>query len=332
MVIFLPGVVLVYPGIPYSLFYDSSVCRVSIDSLRIRFSLSSDVGAGQEICDKWACKIGEFISRRWLDFNYSQYDPFVPQFDFSSYNALFKVGAFAYSYRIFNDVEGWSFALLLGRYDFREYKLCVPELVMDINPNKVPVQVLSLFFRFIGLPDSSVHLVRYDVAFDYALPRSDVRLFRSPRRSYRLFESRGAVTEYQGVRQSHGSLKLYDKSAEMGLEVPVTRLELTVDGDFPKSLSAIFPDIGVVGNEQLDFNFRSLPFPVQAVILHPDLVSLLDSFERHTKAKYLSLIRSYQPFSLVPSDFIPIDSWVHEALYKYLHPGEELCNLDVLPL
>ena len=37
------------------------------------------------------------------------------------------------------------------------------------------------------------------------------------------------MTEYLGVRSSHGQVKLYNKALERGLESDLTRLEITVD-------------------------------------------------------------------------------------------------------
>ena len=71
--------------------------------------------------------------------------------------------------------------------------------------------------RFVSLLKGSalsVAVQRFDVAFDYALPRAEVRLIEDKAKSYRYFREQGAVTEYQGKRSTHGALKLYDKTKE----------------------------------------------------------------------------------------------------------------------
>ena len=190
--------------------------------------------------------------------------------------------------------------------------------MLDYNPNKVPAAVAARIVSLLRGPAASFKIVRFDVAFDIPRPRSDLVLVKDPRRSYRLFEEDGARTEYQGARGSHGALKVYDKTAEMGLSVPVSRVELTVEHASFRSMADVFPRLYCFSDYQLDCSFSSLPFQVQACVLHPDLLPLLkSSSSRPTYLKYMNLMDSLSECVLVPDDFKRIDSFVTAALSTY---------------
>ena len=105
--------------------------------------------------------------------------------------------------------------MLFGRYCYdSSCKQIAPEAVFDFNPNKVPLEILQQVIARLRGPALIVELVRFDIAFDSPCKREAVTLVQDQRRSYRLFREKGAITEYQGARSSHGSLKLYDKTKE----------------------------------------------------------------------------------------------------------------------
>ena len=85
---------------------------------------------------------------------------------------------------------------------------------LAFHPNKVPLEILQQVIARLRGPALIVELVRFDIAFDFPCKREAVTLVQDQRRSYRLFREKGAITEYQGARSSHGSLKLYDKTKE----------------------------------------------------------------------------------------------------------------------
>lgn len=208
-----------YTGIPYCEFLDTSIGRCSIDNVRIKFTY-------------------KFATYDWdrreavpsID-HISNYLDVMDILDLSagidvswSYKDFFKIGAYARTACIAG--SDWSCAVMIGRYCFDSAcKRVAPEAVLDYNPNKVPAAVAARIVSLLRGPAASFKIVRFDVAFDIPRPRSDLVLVKDPRRSYRLFEEDGARTEYQGARGSHGALKVYDKTAEMGLSVPVSRVE-----------------------------------------------------------------------------------------------------------
>ena len=301
-----------YTGIPYCEFLDTSIGRCSIDNVRIKFTYKfatydwdrreavpsiDHISNYLDVMDILDLSAGIDVSRSYKDF--------------------FKIGAYARTACIAG--SDWSCAVMIGRYCFDSAcKRVAPEAVLDYNPNKVPAAVAARIVSLLRGPAASFKIVRFDVAFDIPRPRSDLVLVKDPRRSYRLFEEDGARTEYQGARGSHGALKVYDKTAEMGLSVPVSRVELTVEHASFRSMADVFPRLYCFSDYQLDCSFSSLPFQVQACVLHPDLLPLLkSSSSRPTYLKYMNLMDSLSECVLVPDDFKRIDSFVTAALSTY---------------
>ena len=67
------------------------------------------------------------------------------------------------------------------------------------------------------------------MAIDIPVARSRLRLVKDQRKYTLMKYSNENMTEYLGVRSSHGQVKLYNKALERGLESDLTRLEITVD-------------------------------------------------------------------------------------------------------
>lgn len=124
--------------------------------------------------------------------------------------------------------------------------------VITFNPNKVAGQ--RYFPRLWEQIDRCVeksYLRRWDAAFDFPCARWRVRLYKDRRkyayvvdpsdpacvprpaggaRGYEKDVTRAGVTEYLGCRSAVGRVKLYDKTREAHLAVPMTRLEITLPG------------------------------------------------------------------------------------------------------
>lgn len=103
---------------------------------------------------------------------------------------------------------------------------------VEFNPNKLGSD--DGFAEFVQLVAKHVvrcGLVRFDFAVDLPVARSLVRT-RKDRRKYS-FEQGAVLTEYLGVRNAVGRVKVYDKAAELGLDgVDLTRIEVTCSGDW----------------------------------------------------------------------------------------------------
>lgn len=133
--------------------------------------------------------------------------------------------------------ELWSFALgessvALG-IGFTEpsCKVNMNRGFIEFNPNKVAGD--ERFWRLlkkIAPCVSRATLKRFDLAYDLPNRRIDCRLTKD-RRMYKSVISTG-ITEYLGVKNTPGYVKVYDKAAEMKLSGELTRIELTCDGEW----------------------------------------------------------------------------------------------------
>lgn len=100
---------------------------------------------------------------------------------------------------------------------------------VEFNPNKVAGdERFWTLLKKLAPCVSSASLKRFDLAYDLSVNRLDCRLSKD-RRMYKSVISSG-ITEYLGVKNTPGYVKVYDKAAEMGLSDVLTRIELTCDG------------------------------------------------------------------------------------------------------
>ena len=295
-------------GIPYGLYLDTDTCRVSIDNIRLKFEYKYN---NYDFDHRHTVTSVDLISQLLDNQFFAGFDVIWNKLDF------FRIGNYCRTCTI-SSLE-WSFAVMIGRYCYdNSCKLIAPEAVMDFNPNKVPLDVTQRIVSLLRGSALSVAVQRFDVAFDYALPRAEVRLIEDKTKSYRFFREQGAVTEYQGKRSKHGALKLYDKTKESELSVPVTRCEITVERSAYKSIADVYPDLFYYGSEQLDLAFSDLPFAVKACILDLNLIDILrSSCNRHPFQKHISKVKEYGKKSLVPANWLEIDRFIHSALTTY---------------
>lgn len=137
-------------------------------------------------------------------------------------------------YRVLSTYEMGSSSVSLGVGLCRSNgKVDMSQGFVEFNPNKVAQpESEDVFHRWcarVGGYAKAVELMRWDLAYDVPIGRDKLRLEKD-RRHYKL-EQGSALTEYLGVRNSPGYVKLYDKAAELGLTgVSLTRVELTCDG------------------------------------------------------------------------------------------------------
>lgn len=152
----------------------------------------------------------------------------------------------------------------------------------EFNPNKC-MPHFSSDLDFLLSCSSECKVVRFDLAIDIHVPRSCVVLDKDSRIYSLKMRNRQDITEYLGVRNSGGFVKLYNKTIESNLDYSLTRLEITSECDFEKMCSHL-PVINVVQDTgQLSFlNFSSLN---DTDIV---LVKLLLDIEPNKRLLYLS--------------------------------------------
>ncbi len=147
--------------------------------------------------------------------------------------------------------ELWSFALgdssvALG-IGFMEpsCKVNMHKGFIEFNPNKVAGDSrFTKLLKMLSTCVSSARLKRFDLALDLPVSRYDCRLTKD-RRMYKSVISNG-ITEYLGVKNTPGYVKVYDKAAELRLSdgVDLTRIEITCDGEWtPEQLEQHWPQV-----------------------------------------------------------------------------------------
>ncbi|MDY3282797.1 hypothetical protein [Dysosmobacter sp.] len=301
-----------YSGIPYGAFYDDPYCRVSVDNVRMKFTykykgFDHDKREPVLAVDRCCSHLERLFYRGY-------------EVAFSS--AEFRIGKYEHTCTI----KGldWSCAVMVGRYTYdSSCRQTAPEAVFDFNPNKVPRDCIDVVVQILSEGCVKREIVRYDVAFDFPVSREEVTLIRNSRQCYRQFwDASKGLTEYQGERSAHNAMKLYDKTKECGLSVPVTRCEITVGGDYKRSLRDLFPSLNVFAGVQLDVDAVSLPFQVLACIKHPDLIPALKaSCSSNTWRKYHDLIDSCGNSALSPDDWKAVDRFVSATLRELERGG-----------
>lgn len=230
----------------------------------------------------------------------------------------FRVGNYAHTitYKL---ADGKSFAVLIGRYDYKESKNQIAaEAVIDFNPNKVPAKAWQRITGILATRAISAHVVRFDLAFDFPIQRSTLQLVQRPGSQYHLLSDEDYTqTEYTGKRSHHAAVKLYDKGAELQLPTPCTRLEITIERSRFKTLRQLMPDIISLAPLELSLAFDDLPPIVQAIIIHPDLYDRMSrSVSRNTWTKYKSILESFKTcdsgffFTLPDDQIVQIERYV----------------------
>lgn len=90
---------------------------------------------------------------------------------------------------------------------------------LEFNPAKVGrCPWFSALYNELIAAAKYVDFKRFDVAIDIPVARSRLRLVKDQRKYTLMKYSNENMTEYLGVRSSHGNVKLYNKALERGLE------------------------------------------------------------------------------------------------------------------
>lgn len=179
----------------------------------------------------------------------------------------------------------WSIGLDLGRNADDKTKGYI-----EFNPNKCENSMLfSDFMKVFNLcTQSGRELVRYDLAIDIPLSRHLCKLIRKGKTNYEFKVKDDGVTEYLGQRNTHGRIKLYDKTVESKLDFPLTRLELTI-GKGHKAFE-IFPTVWLYIDSIIP-DFKGVELSTTQLVLVKLLreaenpTEFLRLLDRHTKQK-----------------------------------------------
>ena len=216
----------------YNEIEDSNGVIYSIDMVRMNLEYTKQ--DTQRLCN-WLSKYEDGGN---IIINYFE------SFKFLNYRHLWQIQC------KYSDVVNKLCSFSLGM-NFNGYKQENEKGFIEFNPNKcMNSKPFREIFEFILNCCWKAEVKRYDLAIDFPTARQNVRLVRD-RRKYQLVENKGAVTEYLGIRNEGGFVKLYDKQKESDLNYVLTRLEITLDKE--KTLENVFPEVYIV-NPQLALN------------------------------------------------------------------------------
>ena len=264
-------------------------CTASVDGLRLMYTFKPAVWDGKRQLDS-AEYLNNGLFRLCLTLN----------MDVDCYERLFRISAYRYTYTIKLPENQASFAVMALRYTFQSSKGTDNCFVCDINPNKCVGAGLDLcpLFNLFNFVASSCKIGRFDLAFDFDIPRENLLLQKRPRSRYLRFDDE-SLTEYVGKRSQHNSVKLYDKGFELGLDSPLTRLEITIDYRKYKGFGQLWPTVLYMGDKQTSIGLFSYPFAVIAIALHPDLLAIAKkTLSRNTFKSYCDQLNDFSDFSL----------------------------------
>ena len=283
----------------------------SIDNVRMKFTYSRS--AYNFVFNERIDTINALLEELTSVYLFMQGD-LDPQYTPSN----FRVGNYAHTIK-YKLANGSSFAVLVGRYDYREAnRQIAAEAVIDFNPNKVPARAWKRITGILAARAIKTQVLRFDLAFDFPILRGNLKLVQRPGSDYScLVDKYHVMTEYTGERSHHAAVKLYDKAAELQLPTPCTRLEITIERSKFKTLQQLMPDIISLAPLELSLAFDDLPPIVQAIIIHPDLYDrMCRSVSRNTWAKYKSLLEGFKTcdsgffFTLPDTQIVQIERYV----------------------
>lgn len=211
---------------------------------------------------------------------------------------------------------GWGLALRYGKID-------ESTAFVEFNPNKVAGDpLLWRLLDAISRYACKASLVRFDLAYDIPAAKNDCHVTKDGR-VYKCVIGK-SMTEYLGVKNTPGYVKVYDKAAEAGLsEGPLTRIELTCDGewDAAKIVGKKWPQVhawteladdaeGVSDKTKSWMRVLGLALSELANNGYHDVESLVNMLERHGARKK---VREYLRDAFVVLPMAAAESCIAEA-------------------
>lgn len=159
---------------------------------------------------------------------------------------------------------------------------------LEFNPNKVAQNYVftRVFNCLMSFSKGPPGIVRFDLAVDFPVLRSDCFLLKDQRRYEEIRNSGEDRTQYLGARNKPGRCKLYNKTLESGLAYPLSRLEITVSGESMsyEEVLAIWPRVMIWEDLQLAFDDVSLKeidrFVLRSLVLDPQRIEELSWYRR----------------------------------------------------
>ena len=169
---------------------------------------------------------------------------------------------------------------------------------LEFNPNKVgrDPSFVRVFNRLRVLSVGPPRFVRLDLALDVPVLRENIFLLKDRRLYEEYWLSKSNRTQYLGERNRPGRCKLYNKQLESKLSYPLSRFEITLDGErlSPSEVLAIWPKVVIVDDLQMVFDFMNLSdddkFIVSVLLDDPGLLCELN---KYNKKKFGRILDQY---------------------------------------
>lgn len=225
------------------------------------------------------------------------------------YNSL-QLFQFRNIVQIQNLIDGTSFAMGLGFNSATNQGKTT--CFIEFNPNKtMPNYLVNPFLDFIKSHCHNIDVVRYDIAFDIPLPRELFALVKDRRKYKKIYslelnnKNMSDFTEYLGVRQNNGYVKLYNKQIESNLDSALTRLEITLDKLDYTNLITEMPVLNIFTYNQSNYNtLNDTERVLLTLLLNSDnTIQYLNSLGRYMKDKLQPFIADSFPINITESDF-----------------------------
>lgn len=249
----------------YQSFDTKDGIKYSLDMVRLSIDFNTHA---QQFCD-YMTKLASYDLR--FDVSYFQ------SFKSYSYKHLWTVKD------SLDDSASWTIGL-----DNGGVKDGSSQGFIEFNPNKCMQSELFVeFYEVIRMNSPIRELVRYDMAIDIPLPRSQCKIYRVGKRTYQYIQKDDGVTEYLGTRSHSGFVKLYDKTIESDLDYPLTRLEITLDKK--EFFEKVFPVVHIVDTQTKLLTDDGLTDTAKTLISllrdNPDRAFYLSQLERRMRKK-----------------------------------------------
>lgn len=196
-----------------------------------------------------------------------------------------KIGTFRQQFR-FQCPDGSSFWVGVG---LNTAGRVGNRVRLEFNPNKVgrDLSFIRVFNRLQSLAVGPPRFVRLDLAVDVPVLRENIFLLKDRRLYEEYWLSNSNRTQYLGARNKPGRCKLYNKQLESGLSFPLSRFEITLDGErlSPLEVLAIWPKVIILDDLQMVFDFTTLPDDDRVIVwaLLDDPGRLCDLGKRNKK-------------------------------------------------
>lgn len=209
--------------LPY--FNDSTV--YSIDNVRLKFRLMHDTDM-PALLDF----LGSHVSSEYFMSTRSY-----------TYRHLFTFHLVGSTFTVMLDLVGDASRSMEGIIDFNPNKVLGDVVLADgfVKARAVPFEpdshdilagnrkVFWDVFSYLYGHSKRFELLRYDLAIDIGVNRTEVQLLKDSRKYSQFRKSAEDLTEYLGSRSSGGYVKVYNKTLESELDYPCTRVEITMD-------------------------------------------------------------------------------------------------------